>query len=201
MNYELIQDELFREESVPDVAKFKVSKSSGEGRYSSFSSCNLYMPKIPGYLFDIAKDFFYEVSLLYDTEALLNLYYSPQKGDFIWVCPNQVCTKASVRSLDIGAEYDYQSRGYLYIGDFHSHGTICCSFSHVDDEDERRTGFYGVFYGFSHKERVEPSFSLRFSCGHYFGRMKKEDLFSGEILINNLPDGIYNAWLEKLQVL
>ena len=93
----------------------------------------------------------------HNRELLVRLYYNVKSGYFLRI-PNQVVTRASVKC----EENPYYEEDIL-VADIHSHGTIDCSFSTTDDEDEKGERIYGVYYGFPY---VKSSFRLG-SGGHF----------------------------------
>lgn len=134
------------------VASVKVAMDgSGKGEYF------FRLPKIPIGILECIESMFSTFTKDHNRELLVRLYYNVKSGYFLRI-PNQVVTRASVKC----EENPYYEEDIL-VADIHSHGTIDCSFSTTDDEDEKGERIYGVYYGFPY---VKSSFRLG-SGGHF----------------------------------
>lgn len=156
-----------RHEMLP-FADFRVSKAS------SFGEIVYYLPKIPGNIYGKAEAFFGYIAKKYGTEAMLQLFWNRNEREYELHCPIQRC---SYTNVTCERDHDRESRQWL-IMDLHSHGTINCSFSGVDDEDETGTRLYGVFYGYH--AGGYPKFDLRAGCGGHHFPLRKENFFTTE---------------------
>lgn len=156
-----------RYERLP-FASFRASMTA------AFGEIEYYLPKVPGHIYAKAEAFFGYISKKYGTEAMLQLYWNRNKREYELHCPMQQCSYTHV-----SCERDYKKElAQWLVMDLHSHGSINCSFSGVDDKDETGTRFYGVFYGYNTKSY--PKFDLRAGCGGYHFPLPKEYIFSSE---------------------
>lgn len=160
-----------RQEIFP-YAEFLVSSDSTVGSF------HLFLPKIPGKIFSMAEAFFAYVAERYNTEAMLQIFWNRSKRKYELYCPLQ---QVNVASLTCERDCAREMENWL-IMDLHSHGKIGCSFSSVDDEDEKGTRLYGVFYGYDHDAGFR-GFDLRAGCGGLFLPLLEQDVFeSHEVL-------------------
>lgn len=118
------------------VASVKVAMDkSGRGEYF------FRLPKIPVGILECIENLFINFTKDHSRELLVRLYHNRDKGYFLRI-PNQTVTRASV-TCEENPYYDDD----ILVADIHSHGTINCSFSVTDDEDEKGERLYGVYYG------------------------------------------------------
>lgn len=131
-------------------------------------------PKIPCYIKEQCVEFFKTVMEMYDTEAMLQLFYDHEVGNYFLFCPNQVASLTEVCIIR-DARYENNPR-YTLVMDIHSHGRIGCSFSDTDNADELGTRLYGVFYDL----KKTPEFDLRAGCKGIFVYLEEEDIFEND---------------------
>lgn len=138
------------------------------------------LPKVPYEIYAKAEEFFRQVSMWFDTEAALELYWDTMDERYVLICPKQRVARAHLY-IDTDCALACNER-YVHVMQMHSHGRINCSFSRIDDEDEIATMLYGVFYGYTDNASEAPFFDLRISCGGYRVSIAVEDIFetSGE---------------------
>ena len=101
------------------------------------------LPRLPANLLTQIIAFFRRVCVDYgrDAEALVNVLWDREKGEYVLHVPPQRIDKASVET-DLSAQPD-PSR-YLHVMDVHSHNTMAARFSRTDDLDEQATRLYMV---------------------------------------------------------
>lgn len=117
------------------VASVKVAMDkSGRGEYF------FRLPKIPIGILECIENLFINFTKDHSRELLVRLYYNRDKGYFLRI-PNQTVTRTSILCEE-NPYYDEE----ILVADIHSHGTINCSFSMTDDEDEKGERLYGVYY-------------------------------------------------------
>ena len=149
------------------------------------------LPKIPAIYFIQAQEFFRSVSERFDAEAMLQLFWDNEEKRYFLYCPRQAVRHAS---LSIIRNWELERESWLVM-DMHSHGTIGCSFSAVDDEDEKGTRYYGVFYGY--KDKSMPKCEFRVGCGGYFLNVGLRDLFEdgdvGECEFD------FSGWMDQIE--
>lgn len=127
------------------------------------------LPKIPGYIYEKCLEIFTDIMSSHNTEAMLQLFYDAEKKYYFLHCPRQSASYAQVY-----AERDHRmEQKYLLVMDIHSHGRINCSFSLTDDEDEKGTRFYCVFYNLADR----ASCDIRCGCAGAFAPVQPETLF------------------------
>lgn len=129
------------------------------------------MKKIPYEIKEQCMQFFQLVMDLYDTEAMLQLFYDNEKDSYFLHCPSQVVSLTEV-SIIRDTQYERNPR-YTLVMDIHSHGRLNCTFSPIDDEDEMGTRMYGVFYNL----KETPTFDLRAGCKGIFTCLLEKDIF------------------------
>lgn len=181
----------YRIENIPDFAKFRVSL---DGEMAE-NKCKLFLPKIPGTLFEEAYIFFKLVSRLYNTEAALQIFYSKSNRNYFIYCPKQIASYASVDILR--NEYIECDPDNILVMDLHSHGTIKCSFSDTDNKDEKGTRFYTVFYGLD--EDGHFSVDVRGGCAGRYIQMSAEYIFDMDEM-GLTGDIDFNLWLGQVEV-
>lgn len=119
------------------------------------------LPRLPAALLSQIIAFFRRVCVDYgrDMEALVNVLWDREKGEYVLHVPPQRIDKASVET-DLSAQPD-PSR-YLHVMDVHSHNTMAARFSRTDDLDEQATRLYMVI---GRLDRYYPDIRCRFACG------------------------------------
>lgn len=119
------------------------------------------LPRLPANLLTQIIAFFRRVCVDYgrDVEALVNVLWDREKGEYVLHVPPQRIDKASVET-DLSAQPD-PSR-YLHVMDVHSHNTMAARFSRTDDLDEQATRLYMVI---GRLDRYYPDIRCRFACG------------------------------------
>ena len=119
------------------------------------------LPRLPANLLSQIIAFFRRVCVDYgrDVEALVNVLWDREAGEYVLHVPPQRIDKASVET-DLSAPPD-PSR-YLHVMDVHSHNTMAARFSRTDDLDEQATRLYMVI---GRLDRYYPDIRCRFACG------------------------------------
>ena len=119
------------------------------------------LPRLPANLLTQIIAFFRRVCVDYgrDVEALVNVLWDREAGEYVLHVPPQRIDKASVET-DLSAPPD-PSR-YLHVMDVHSHNTMAARFSRTDDLDEQATRLYMVI---GRLDRYYPDIRCRFACG------------------------------------
>ena len=119
------------------------------------------LPRLPAALLTQIIAFFRRVCVDYgrDVEALVNVLWDREKGEYVLHVPPQRIDKASVET-DLSAQPD--PARYLHVMDVHSHNTMAARFSRTDDLDEQATRLYMVI---GRLDRYYPDIRCRFACG------------------------------------
>lgn len=105
-----------------------------------------------------------------DVEALVNVLWDREAGEYVLHVPPQRIDKASVET-DLSAQPN-PSR-YLHVMDVHSHNTMAARFSRTDDLDEQATRLYMVI---GRLDRYYPDIRCRFACGGRHVEIPAEDV-------------------------
>ena len=105
----------------------------------------LHFPKIPRAIMERVLGFFRLVYRRWDGEAVVVLFYSPERGEFLADAPPQVLQRFRSRDrwrTEGRVEYGAIARpdGFLKLGDVHSHGDCAAFFSRTDDRDDDEDG-------------------------------------------------------------
>ena len=119
------------------------------------------LPRLPAALLTQIIAFFRRVCVDYgrDMEALVNVLWDREKGEYVLHVPPQRIDKASVET-DLSAQPNPER--YLHVMDVHSHNTMAACFSRTDDLDEQATRLYMVI---GRLDRYYPDIRCRFACG------------------------------------
>ena len=115
------------------------------GPQSQAPALELNLPKVPRAHMERVYGFFDAVYQNCQGEAIVFLFYDPDRGDFQIGVPRQTVRRywyAGGWITEGHVEYDQMARpeGYLKIGDIHSHGKQSAFFSAVDDHDDQEDG-------------------------------------------------------------
>lgn len=159
---------LFRVESTPVSLTIAPITHKEGGRFE------FRLPKVPLLYYEVMNSFFDKVSMVYDTEVMLRLFYKKDTQNYHLELPVQAVTAST-----IDAEFDpvlQANSAYIHIADFHSHNKYPASFSERDDMNEKSNLVYGVFGPYNTDE--DTKFCLRASTGGYYKNIKKEELFA-----------------------
>ena len=130
------------------------------------------LPLIPRELLLQIVAFFRYFSCNTNSEALLNIYWDKANDEYIVDAPEQIVSKASVKS-QISDKYADDGR-YIHYMDIHSHNTMKAFFSAVDNADEKATRLYTVV-GDLHKGI--PDIKTRISNGGKFLEINPGEVF------------------------
>ena len=130
------------------------------------------LPRLPAALLTQIIAFFRRVCVDYgrDVEALVNVFWDREKGEYTLHVPPQRIDRMSVET-DLTAQPD-PSR-FLHVMDVHSHNTMAARFSKTDDLDEQATRLYMVI---GRLDRFYPEIRCRFACGGRHVEIPAEDV-------------------------
>lgn len=170
------------------MAEVQTETVYGKGTFTS------HLPKIPASIFMEMKLFFGEVTELWNTEAMVQLFWDVERESYFLYYPSQ-----KVGGTFVHATRNHEMEAtYVLVGDFHSHGRLNCSFSGTDNEDEKGTRLYGVFYDYQ-----EGAFSLdlRMGCGGYFLSLREraEEFIETDVLDQAVVEEIKKEVVVHLQ--
>lgn len=135
------------------------------------------LPKVPGHIYEQGKYISRYVCRSFQTEACLDLYYSPPKKCFLWNMPGQRTFRGSVNTYTEPYLESTALSGLIKVGQFHSHGLYPAFFSNTDNYDETVPGIYGV-WGNLQSDKV--SFKIRAVSGVQQFLMLSKDLIFDE---------------------
>jgi PRTRC genetic system protein A len=94
-----------------------------------------------------------------DYEAIANIYWDRERGEYKVFAPKQRVTHTSAES-DLTDAPD--PARYLHVIDVHSHNSMPAKFSAKDDRDEQATRVYAVL---GELDRIRPAISVRIANG------------------------------------
>lgn len=114
------------------------------------TSCRLFFPRIPQGILEQVYGFFQAVYIRWQGEAIVFLYYAPDRHAFRLDVPPQ--TLFRYRSLsgrwrtEMKVAYEALPRppGFIKLGDIHSHANLPAYFSGADDDDDLEDGLHVV---------------------------------------------------------
>lgn len=121
-------------------------------------------------------------------EALVNIYWDRDAGEYLAFVPKQRATKASVNTLP-DSERPAEERYYHY-ADIHSHNSMAARFSSIDDADEKATRLYMVV---GHLDKFYPEISARISCGGTFLEIDPRTV------VESVEDEFPIEWLDQVE--
>lgn len=127
-------------------------------------SLTLSVPKLPRHLLERIYGFFQFVYERLDGEAIVFIFYSPERGEFQLDAPPQRLTRYRThRGWRTEGNVKYRSiprpAGFLKLGDAHSHGDSPAFFSRDDDRDDGEDGLRVVM---GHLDRRKPDVRVSF---------------------------------------
>ena len=130
-------------------------------------SLALAFERIPRTIMESVYGFFDWAYRQFESEAILFLYYSPQRRVFLLDAPPQTLFRYRLGSrwLTEGRlEYGSLERpeGFVRLGDFHSHGDMPPFFSATDDRDDVADGLRVVM---GNLDRARPDVRVSFVAG------------------------------------
>lgn len=142
-----------------------------KGQYRiGFPGCNLAVPRIPvRCLAEIVTRFQADP----DVEHLAYILFDRRHNAYEVMWPKQRSNSVSV----IGEGF-MENEDVFAVAQIHSHGRMPAFFSSTDNEDEIRTGLYGVIGDCQNKR---PTLRWRMSCGGNFCILPAQDYFDGDI--------------------
>lgn len=160
-------------------------------------SLSLKFPRVPRDIMERIYGFFQAVYQRSGGEAVALIFYSPQRKAFAVAVPPQVisCRKrARGWQAEQRVAYGYRSRpkGYLKLGDAHSHADLPAFSSCADDEDE--AGQDGLHIVLGRLDRSEPDVSVSFVANRTRFRIQREDALEDF----STPQPPPPAWLERV---
>lgn len=161
-------------------------------------SLTLDVPKIPRELMEQIYGFFDAVFQKWKSEAIVVLFYQPERREFRLGIPEQTVSRYWYGGTwnTVGhVEYTSVPRpeGFLKIGDIHSHGREGAFFSLVDDEDDREDGLRMVM-GSLHIE--PPELCASFIAGGYRFTLGRDEV--AEDFTEAMPPP--PEWLERVHL-
>ena len=147
-----------------------VTEASNDGKIGRFQ---WKLPKIPKKILEEVRDFFKLVSDNFETEALVKVCYVPDEERYVVIVPTQTVSKMRVKTDALFLS----TMDFHYVMDIHSHNTMEAVFSHIDDEDEKANGLYGVMGCF---DMDEPKMSFRAATGGRYVSLSVSDIFTDD---------------------
>ncbi len=162
-------------------------------------SLSLRLPKLPQEIVEQMYGFFDAVFQMWDGEAIVFLYYSPETGSFKIEPPPQTLFRyksfAGFWRTEMRVTYGYLQRpeGYIKLGDAHSHADLPAFFSCTDDEDDKEDGLRITL---GNLDRSRPDVSASFIVNGARFTLNPEDVL--EEFYEPAPPP--QEWLERVTV-
>ncbi len=158
-------------------------------------------PRLPATVLQEVLDFFLEIYRRLGSEAIVILFYDPQRQRFRADAPPQTVSgwedAQGVWTASLRLDYGSVERpaGWLRFGTVHSHANLPAYASHVDCDDEQWEDGLHVVYG--HLNRRVPSVSACFVAnGARFPLVADEVL---EPVTTSDAAGARADWLERVE--
>jgi hypothetical protein len=160
-------------------------------------SVSLAFPKLPRDVLERIYGFFQYAYEEFDGEAVIFLYYCPERGTFHAEAPPQRLTRYRTNRgwrTEGNVEYGAISRpqGFLKLGDAHSHGESPAFFSRTDDHDDGEDGLRIVMGGL---HRPQPEMRVSFIANGTRFRLEPEEVLEDF----NQPVPPPDAWTSRIE--
>jgi hypothetical protein len=162
-------------------------------------SLSLRLPRLPREIVEQMYGFFDAVFRMWDGEAIVFLYYSPETGSFRIEPPPQTLFRyksfAGFWRTEMSVTYGYLQRpeGYIKLGDAHSHADLPAFFSCIDDEDDKEDGLRITL---GNLDRSRPDVSASFIVNGARFPLNPEDVLEDF----STPSPPPQEWLERVTV-
>jgi hypothetical protein len=158
---------------------------------------NLAFPKVPRDLLERVYGFFQYAYEEFDGEAVVFLYYCPERATFHAEAPPQRLTRYLTHSgwrTEGHVEYSAIARpqGFLKLGDAHSHGEAPAFFSRTDDHDDGEDGLRIVMGGL---HRPRPEIRVSFIANGTRFSLEPEEVLEDF----NAPAPPPDAWTSRIE--
>lgn len=175
-----------------------VDKISFLNEISSFAKINI--PKIPTKMFSSIVAFFKEVYDLYQSEAVVLIYYNKEKKLYKIFVPEQEVSAGSLKY-----ELTKSIPEFILVGSVHSHGSGGAFHSTTDKNDEQ--GFDGIHFTVGNVDEdffdicgsiVSNGFRSKISCIDYIEELNQvnDKFYIGDF---NEKLTFNKKWLEKVK--
>lgn len=101
----------------------------------------LNLPPLPHHWVGRIVNFFREVFLEYQSEAIVLIFWHPERKQYLVGAPEQIVSPAAVHDYNKGLRFP----GYLMVGSIHSHASMSAYHSGIDRCDEKNfDGFHAT---------------------------------------------------------
>lgn len=159
-------------------------------------SIALHFPKIPREIMEQVFGFFDAVYKKWQGEAIVFLYYDRNSEAFRIVVPPQTLFRYSSRGrwrTEMRIEYEStpRPRGFIKLGDIHSHADLPAFFSCTDDQDDTEDGMRIVM---GKLDRSSPDIRVSFVVGRTRFILAPEDVIERF----STPIAPPPEWLDKV---
>jgi hypothetical protein len=191
-----VGDETYYLVAANGVFLVKTAALFSAGLQEQAPSLALSIPKVPRGLLEPIYGFFQLVYDRFDGEAVVFLYYSPERCEFQAEAPPQRLTRIRTsRGWRTASRVEYRSiprpDGFLKLGDAHSHGDSPAFFSSTDDRDDVEDGLRVVM---GRLDRPRPDVGVSFVANGTRFRVEVEDVLE-EFADHTRPP---EAWTRRI---
>ena len=123
-------------------------------------------------------------------EAHVNLVYDRERARYELV-RTEVAGSASAGRVSY--EHLPHTEDRFVVAEIHSHHAMSAYFSRTDNDNERRSGVYGVI---GRIDRDRPHAAFRYSCGGVFEPLYASEIFMPEAATKALVEEVDPQWPE-----
>ena len=199
--YWVTRDGTFLCRNHPFFSSDAPAKNSPRGLAKHASACQVRYPKLGVAALEFIVAFFAKVYDLYQSEAIVLLYWDSEKERYKLRVPEQEATvwesysgRRSPMDVSYKPPLDVPPHEWL-IGDIHSHGDIGANASAKDREDERyQDGIHAIV---GRIEEEPPQFHTGMSVDGTPFLLKFAHIFKG---YNQRRKTVPQAWLDKVKI-
>lgn len=159
-------------------------------------SCRLFFPPVPRAVMEQLYGFFQAAYDEWGGEAVAVLHYAPESRSFAIAVPPQLLFRQRWSDgwrTEKRVVYGHVPRpkGFLKLGDAHSHADFPAFFSCTDDQDDAEDGLRIVL---GDLDRLEPSISVSFIASGTRFTLRPEDILEGL----SAPITPPQEWMERI---
>jgi len=174
--YSLEEDEIFRREC-SEMMDIEVSdKTAGRDMRGCYpGTVNFKLPKIPFKILQECLIFFWSVYVCKKTEAIAQIFYNKEEGEYEVYFPLQYTSSAGVEfERDLRRETD---ENLIQVMEIHSHARFSAFWSGTDNSDEKAHRLYGVVGNIPEFYYDNKHIMVRGATGGYHVRVALGDVF------------------------
>ena len=162
----------------------------GKNVYTARAICDGYYPRVPkapaSFLADIVSLFRENPEI----EAHINLVYDRSQARY-GLFSTQV--EGSASRSKVSYRQVPHTDGLFAVAEVHSHHAMEPRFSRTDNENELRSGVYGII---GRIDQDKPQAAFRYSCGGAFGELYASEIFMPAPSVQKIVEEVEPSWPE-----